>query len=505
VPSLIKTYGPWLAAIFAGTLVTLSLQPFGYWPLAIISSGILFWLVAERDYKNTLLFSLLFSCGMFFSGASWVYVSIHEFGNATPFFAALLTALFCLALAACNALILSGFALLKFKQAAPNIFVFSAIATASEALRSWLFTGFPWLFIGYSQTGLTLSGLAPIFGIYGLSFIIYSSGAALTYCADKTCNSKTRLKIALTTTLIWIGAAALQHINWTRADNEPLQVTMIQANISQHEKWQSENFTPTLNLYAKMSAPHWQASHLILWPEAAIPAYLHNVRPYIDKINAEAVKHKSSLITGIPTAESNARSLLQSYNSVVGIGNASGTYHKQHLVPFGEFIPFYSVFGKLMAFFELPLSHMQAGSNAQTPLRVENWRTLPLVCYEMVYPGLVATAAKQSDVLITLSNDSWFGASLGPLQHLQMAQMRAIENGRYVLRSTGNGVSAVINEKGKLLAKSEQFTRQALSATFKLTQGYTPWTQYGYWLVHWLYGLPLVLRGIYLLFSSIKQ
>ena len=505
MPSLIKTYALWLAAIFAGTLVTLSLQPFGYWPLAIISSGILFLLVAECGYKKTLLLSLLFSCGMFFSGASWVYVSIHEFGNATIPFAALLTALFCLLLAICNALILGSFAAIKTKHLAINILVFAAIATSSEALRSWLFTGFPWLFVGYSQTGLILSGIAPLFGIYGLSFVIYASGAACALCLTRKFNTKSKLITLLATALIWAGSFALQQFNWSQTLQEPLRASLIQANISQHDKWRSEQFRPTLNLYAEMSNKHWANNNLIVWPEAAIPAYLHNVRSYIEDINETALKHNSALITGIPTAKSSASSELFSYNSVVGVGTANGTYHKQHLVPFGEYIPFYSLFGKLMVFFDLPLSRMQAGDPDQPSITVNDWRTRPLICYEMVYPGLVAKAAMQSDVLITLSNDSWFGKSLGPLQHLQMAQMRAIENARYVLRSTGNGVSAIINEKGKLVAKSNQFKREVLSGNFKLMQGLTPWSQYGYWLVHWLYGLPLCLRTAYLLFVHFRQ
>lgn len=495
-----------LAAIAAGSLITLSLQPFGYWPLAIVSSGILYLLVVSSNYKDTLTRCLWFSIGLFFSGASWVYVSIHEFGHVAIPLATLLTTLFCLGLAACNALILSGFAVIKSNKSCANIFIFAAVATASEALRSWLFTGFPWLFIGYSQTGFSLSGVAPLFGIYGLSFIIYANGAVLASSIILSRCKKTISIALLTTGLVWLAATTMKQINWTQATAEQLQVSMVQTNISQHDKWQRDNFDPTLTLYANMSQPFWQYSDLILWPEAAIPAYYHHVQQYMANINATALAHNSSLITGVPTAKKDsAGSAYLSYNSVVGLGNASGKYNKQQLVPFGEYIPFYPLLGKLMAFFELPLSRMQAGNSQQAPLIVDNWQTLPLVCYEMVYPRLVARAAKQSDVLITLSNDSWFGASLGPVQHLQMAQMRAIENGRYVLRSTGNGISAVIDEKGSLVATSKQFNREVLSAGFKRMQGQTPWTQYGYWLVHWLYGLPLFLRAVYLLIVRFKR
>jgi len=156
-------------------------------------------------------------------------------------------------------------------------------------------------------------------------------------------------------------------------------------------------------------------------------------------------------------------------------------------VPFGEYVPFATLLGNLMAFFELPVSTMQAGNANQPPLAIDDWESQPLVCYEIVYPTLSAQAARVSDVIITISNDSWFGASLGPLQHLQMAQMRALETGRYVLRGTGNGVSAIINNHGEIIQRSEQFKRQLLHGEFYLTANNTPWVTAGYWLIP--YGL----------------
>ena len=243
-------------------------------------------------------------------------------------------------------------------------------------------------------------------------------------------------------------------------------------------------------LYRELSEPHWAKSDLLIWPEAAIPTYYQYANHFLDQMHSKAIAHDAALITGIPTRPTYSDN---AFNSIVSAGNASGIYHKQRLVPFGEYVPFAATIGNIMAFFELPMSTMSAGEKDQAPISIHNWQSRPLICYEVVYPNLAAQAAQLSDVLITISNDSWFGASIGPLQHLQMAQMRALENGRYVLRGTGNGVSAIINHKGKVVSRSEQFKQQVVSGTFYITRGKTPWTTMGYYLVPRLIAAALVL------------
>jgi len=266
---------------------------------------------------------------------------------------------------------------------------------------------------------------------------------------------------------------------------------MVQANISQHDKWRREYRQPTLALYKELSEPYWKSSDLIIWPEAAIPIYYQHANDFLDQMNLLASQYQSALLTGIPSRDTYSNN---SHNSIVAAGNASGVYHKQNLVPFGEYIPFGDLLGNVLAFFKLPLSTMQAGNTQQAPLKIQQFESKPLICYEIVYPGLAAKAAAVSDVLITVSNDSWFGGSIGPLQHLQMAQMRALENGRYVLRSTGSGVSAIINAKGLITNRSEQFEQTVLNGEFRLMKQNTPWTLYGYWLTPLLCFSPLLIQ-----------
>lgn len=503
---------PAIGALTSGVLVTLSLAPFNYWPLALISTAILFTLLQQRDksrpIKQAALLGWLFGLGLFGSGASWVYVSIHEFGYTSIPLAAFLTFLFCGGLAICCAITWGVYAWLNTsshkqeQKQKPNraqnlwtILLFAAIWVWGEWMRSWLLTGFPWLFIGYSQTETVLASWASIFGVYGISFIICFSGAALsTLITARKKLSTAAAPITLAITL-WLIAIPLSTSPTEQTNSKPLKVSMVQANISQHEKWQRENLQPTMDLYTALSEQHWNDSELIIWPEAAIPTYYQYANEFIEVIQARALQTNSALLTGIPSRDTHSDS---SYNSVITVGNASGVYHKQNLVPFGEYIPFAAIAANILDFFALPVSSMTAGHPDQAALSIQGWQSKPLICYEIVYPGLAAKAAAISDVLITISNDSWFGASIGPLQHLQMAQMRALENQRYVLRSTGNGVSAVIGPDGKILAKTPQFERTVLSAEFYLLNNITPWTRAGYWLT------PLFLSAI-LLFALLKK
>lgn len=495
-------------ALISGALITLSLAPFAFWPLAIIATAILFVVLQQQSIKRSFWLGWFFGLGLFGTGASWVYVSIHEFGYTSIYLAAFLTFLFCGGLAFCCAITWALYVWLLKKNtvvfnSSPSIttamqsvtsqqlILFAAVWVCGEWMRSWLLTGFPWLFIGYSQTESLLAGWAPIVGVYGVSFIICISGAVISHLLFLRQGFHTHRTLLTAVALCWFIAIPLKYVQWTLPAGEPQQVSMVQANISQHDKWRREYRQPTLTLYKNLSEPYWESSDLIIWPEAAIPMYYQYANDFLDQMDVLAAKHQSALLTGIPSRDTHSDN---SYNSIITIGNGNGVYHKQNLVPFGEYIPFANLLGNVLAFFELPASTMHAGNTDQAALTIQQWQSKPLICYEIVYPGLTAKAAGVSDVLITVSNDSWFGASIGPLQHLQMAQMRALENGRYVLRSTGSGVSTIINPAGQIVARSEQFEQTVLTGEFKLMQQNTPWTRYGYWLTPLLCFSPLLIQ-----------
>ena len=268
----------------------------------------------------------------------------------------------------------------------------------------------------------------------------------------------------------------LKPIEWVvKASEKPLEVVIYQPNVPQEHKWDRDWYQPTLRQLRTASEPHYGAD-ILIWPEAAIPNFYQRARDFLDPIAQRAAATETTVFTGVPFQAVQGEGY---YNSVVALGQGAGVYHKQHLVPFGEYVPLESVLRGMIAFFDLPMSAFSAGPADQPPLRAGAYRVAPYVCYEVVYPEMVARSARNADLLLTVSNDSWFGKSIGPLQHLQMAQMRALENGRYMIRGTNNGVSAIIDHRGRIVARSEQYVETTLKGQVDVMLGNTPFGSFG--------------------------
>lgn len=468
-----------LTAIAAGGLVTLSLAPFDGWPLGILGLALLQRLLAPLMPAQAFARGWWFGAGLFTSGVSWVYVSIHDYGYAPVPLAAALTLGFCLGLAFLHA----GFAwtYVRWLRAAPGgrTLGFAAAWVLWEWLRAWLLTGFPWLYVGYAHLSTPLAGWAPVAGVYGIGFIVAYTGAAFANLLGTPAAQRRPLPLAaplLASALLWLGGWLLTAVTWTTPVGGPVRVAMVQANIPQSVKWDRARYQATLDLYRDLSAALWDRAQIVIWPEAAIPTYYDIALDYFDAAAATARRHGAALVSGVPYREA-VDGEVAVYNSAIALGNGDGMYHKQHLVPFGEYVPLEQWLRGLIRFFDLPMSDFRAGPAGQPPLRAAGLTLAPFICYEIVYPDLVRLA--RSDVLITLSNDAWFGHSIGPLQHLQMAQMRALENSRYLIRATGNGVTALIDERGHITARAPQFEAATLTGTVRPMSGLTPYAQLG--------------------------
>lgn len=464
-----------LLAPLAGVLVTLSLAPFGIWPAGIASCALYAYLLCTCSHRQALWRGWLFGLGLFGSGASWVYVSIHLYGDAPVILAVALTALFCAGLALLHSLF--AWCYVRYVRALPGgmLLGFAVLWVLFEWLRSWLLTGFPWLYLGYAHVDTWIAGWAPIVGVYGLSFICAVTGSCvfLAWRSRQTITCATYTVIVAT---LWIGGGVLKPIQWVaNASEHPLTVAIYQPNIAQQHKWDRDWYQPILEQMREASRP-LLGHDLLVWPEAAIPNFYQNARSFLDPIQEQARLSGTTLITGIPFRQPGQQ---RYHNSIVALGNGEGVYHKQQLVPFGEYVPLEAQLRGLIAFFDLPMSAFTAGPSEQQPLRANGYRVAPLICYEVVYPDLVASGARKADLLITISNDSWFGNSIGPLQHLQMAQMRALENGRYMIRGTNNGVSAIIDHRGHITARTEQFVEDTLSGEVEVMLGSTPFSSFG--------------------------
>lgn len=480
----------YVVSLLAGALAPLSLAPLNIWPLALLSPALLALLLFRQHLRSLLKRSFCFGLGFFGVGASWVYVSIHDFGYTGVALASILTGLFVAGLALLFAL---PFLLLSLGQSnrrwLAHLVLVAALWVAGEWSRSWFLTGFPWLYIGYSQLSTPLAGWAPILGVFGVSLAVLLSGALTLWPLLNRSKLNTIAAIVLLS-ILWLGGHQLKKTEWTQPVGPIQEVALVQANIPQDKKWQPSFLETTLKRYSRLSADAWSADWVI-WPEAAIPLTYRRALPVLQEFHNTALANNSALITGILYDDPISG---RYHNSSLGLGLATGLYHKTRLVPFGEYVPLEKWLRGAIEFFNLPASFIIPGASEQLPLQIGAIRLTSAICYEVVYPDLVASMAKNTEVILTISNDAWFGASWGPLQHLQMAQMRALENGRYVIRGTNNGVSAIINHRGEKLASSEQFVEQVLKGQVQPYTGETPFMRWG--------SLPILLGLILLAIAS---
>jgi apolipoprotein N-acyltransferase len=258
----------------------------------------------------------------------------------------------------------------------------------------------------------------------------------------------------------------------------PASVALVQGNIEQDVKWRPESVAPILNRYRELSAPYWDR-RLVIWPEAAVTLFLHQAGPFLEEMDQRARNGGAALVLGVPAYEQLPDGGGAFRNTAIVLGNGEGRYVKRRLVPFGEYVPMEGLLRGAIEFFDLPMSHAAAGRLHQPLLLAGGYRLATAICYEVAYPDLVRADARDADVIVTISNDSWFGHSIGPLQHLQMARMRALENGRYVLRATNNGVTAIVSSDGVLRASIPQFTAGVLDGRFSATTGTTLYGRLG--------------------------
>ena len=480
IPALTKATGParWLALPGAGALAPLGFAPFGLWPLTLLS--MLLFLALLQAARRPLIDGWLYGLGFFGLGVSWVYVSIHQFGHASPLLAGLLTALFVAALALLFGA--SGWLLARLQRRlailhpAAILLSFPALWVLSEWFRSVFLTGFPWLLSGYAPLDSWLAGWAPLTGVFGISYLMALCAAALWLPFNHAGIS--RYASGLILLGITLGSYGLTRHPWVQVTPARLPVALVQGNVDQNLKWQPRERDAILQRHIDPTLAQSDA-RLVVWPETAIPMLLDQAQPRLRALDATLQARDIGLISGVASREAGPDRRWHYHNSIVGLGNASGLYHKQRLVPFGEYVPLEAWLRGLIEFFDLPMSSFSLGPADQPPLHSQGFALAPFICYEMVYPELVRSAALRSDFLLTISNDAWFGDSLAPHQHLQMARMRALENGRQTLRGTNNGISALIDHQGKVMAAAPQFVATVLRGELQQVTGTTPFTRLG--------------------------
>jgi len=469
----------WVIAAALGALTVTGYAPFGLFPLPLLSFAMLFLLWQQAaSARDAALLGFAFGLGWFGAGVSWVYISLNVFGAMPAPLAAAVTLLFCAYLAlhpAAAGYLSRRFALppaLNWMLLAPAVF------TLLEWLRGWLWTGFPWLNPGYSQAPLSpLAGYAPVLGLHGVTLLLLASAGALCWMwiARPWRQWRGRWPWLTALLVIWLGGAGLKAVAWTEATGSQVTVSLLQGNIAQDLKWREDHLRDTLLRYLDLARS--SDSRLIILPETALPLFLRDVpRDYLDALAAHARQNGGDLLVGVPERLPDGAY----YNSVVSFGSSpQQTYRKSHLVPFGEFIPLRPLLGELVSRLAIPLQDFARGAVDQQPLAVAGERVAVNICYEDAFGEEIIRQLPQATLLVNVSNVAWFGRSIAPQQHLQIAQMRALETGRYMLRATNTGMTAVISPRGDVEAAAPEFTRAVLTRSVAGMQGATPFVRWG--------------------------
>ena len=486
-----------LAAALIGASTTLAFAPYSLWPIALISPLLLILLLHKQSAKQALAIGYFWGLGQFTTGVSWVYVSIATFGGMP-----LAANLFLMGLLIAYLAIYTGLfawslnkffpalTLSRFLLAAPALWL------VTDWLRGWVLTGFPWLWLGYSQISSPLSSFAPIGGVEMITLaILICAGATSLAILSK------RWSLLLIPLVVLGLGYGLKNVNWvTPAPSTATNFALVQGDIAQASKWLPQNRWPIIDKYTSLTEKYW-GSDIVVWSEAAIPALEYEVSPFLKGLDEAVKKHDSALITGVINRTQSGNF----YNSILAIGKTpygpykydpEKRYHKHHLLPFGEYVPFENLLRPLAPFFDLPMSSFSPGAYIQPNIVANGRYFAPALCYEILFGNQVRqNVTRKTDFILTMSNDAWFGHSIGPLQHMQIAQMRALELGKPLIRSTNNGVTAVTNYKGQIIAKLPSFEVGVLKVKVASTKGETPYWYVGTYPLYGWAALCLVLSS----------
>jgi apolipoprotein N-acyltransferase len=474
-----------LLSHLVGLSYFLSFAPFDLSFLIFFSiAGFFFFLQQAKTKKQIFFIGWAYGIGLYAGGVHWVYFSISTFGAQIAPIAGLLTIIFIIALG----LVYAFFAICYFyiSKKIGDRFDFLLLPILwfyFELLRSWVFTGFPWVLAGTSQIDTILGVYLPVFGTYGTGFIVAFMSYAILFFIKKIRTKRFKQFLVFSyigvNSLIIIVAFLIKDISWSKKEKETINTSIIQGNIKQELKFNKKGLQKSMKKYKNMSIATSGATELIVWPETAVATFYHKKKRYFNDLRRE-LKPKI-VISGIFSKNYKKQ---EYYNSAIKIGNNIQIYSKEQLVPFGEYMPMRNFFKFLQKYVDIPMSNLAAYDNKQEIIFVKNIPVDVSICYEITYSMNLYKRVAKTNILINISNDAWFGDSVAPHQHLQIARVRAKEYARQMIRATNTGISGFIDEKGNIIKKTRQFESATIQNKMQTYSGKTPFMHYGNIPIH---------------------
>ncbi len=486
-----------LQAAVLGVVHAVAFAPWNMWWLQLLALAGLFALALRaRTWRSAALLGFAFGLGWFTTGVSWVYISLHVYGQMWAWLAGLATALFAAFLALYPAFAL-GFAH-RF-IGAPSLRLLLGLPaawTGAEYLRGIVFTGFPWLASGYAHADGPLAAFAPLVGVYGITLIGAVLSAALVAAIRFRHAPPAAYAGAALIAVLLLGALQLGSVTWTEPTGKPIKVRLVQGNIPQDQKFGPQSLEKAHDVYfSLMSRPG--AVDLVALPESVYPLPLGYLPDPVTRDLLNYIRDRNAaLVFGIFIEDPPGHY----YNSAIGLGpdgQAPQRYSKRHLVPFGEFIPFgFRWFVDLM---QMPIGDQERGPRIQPPLELAGQRIAVNICYEDLFGGEIIDAwsdpKRAPTMLLNLSNLAWFEDSNALPQHLQISRLRALETGRPMLRATNTGATAVVGPRGDVVKVLPFNTADVLDAEVQGYSGDTPFVRHG--------NLPALIAAVALLFAAL--
>src|ERR1700692_505513 len=464
------------AASATGAPLNVAFAPFGWWPVAILAPAALFALIRGLPPRRAGWTGAAFGAGLIGFGTYWLYTCLHVFGLVPIWLTVVLQAALIGSMTVFPAALCYLAHRFWLKPGAARACVLAVLWVLLEWLRGWVLSGFPWLSLGYAMIDSPLKGWAPLFGVYGITWAAATIAVALNVLLMPAVPTSRRLIALAVMVSLFAIPALLARYDWTRAAGSPVAIAAVQGAVSQDQKWQAKNLDETMKRYSRLTAQAWGA-RLIVWPEAALPVLANDIQDYVRQLQSQGRTHDADFAIGLVNYEPATK---RYYNGLlVSSESGAGWYYKRHLVPFGEYFPVPGFVRSWLRLMSLPYDDISPGSEHQPSLRAAGQSLGLTICYEDAFGSSQLSVLRDATLLINVTNNAWYGDSTAPHQHLQIARMRALEAGRYLVRAANDGITAAIGPHGEIVARLPQFQEAVLRADVRSMTGLTPYARLG--------------------------